>query len=710
MGTRLYTLLSALLEQLNAERDRWPLWIPVFLGAGVALYYGLAVEPPLWVGPVSLSLCFIFGFFSRFRLAWALIALAALGFSVASLRTWQVEAPVLERNAGAVMVDGTVAQVELMPEAGQRVSLDNVSMVVEGAAPTRVRLRFKPGFPPVVVGSRIRVRAVLIPPPSPIMPGAYDFQFRAWHMGLGAIGTALTPPEVLEEAKSQRFGLLLNSVRETVARRIRVVLPGAEGGIAMAITTGETSGIPPEVLGHYRDTGLAHILVIAGLHMGMVAGLVFFVVRTGLALIPAVALWYPTKKWAATAALLVCGTYDLLAGLPLPATRAFIMAAFVLVGVLIDRGALSMRLWALAAVLILLAEPEQVVGPSFQMSFAAVGTLIATYEVMGPLLAKTRRRYRGRGGRVGVWLGRMALTTLAAGSATTVYGLYHFNRIAVYQLVANMMAVPVTGVAVMPFAVLSLVLMPFGLEEYGLVPLGWGIAAIDWIAAWVAGWPAAQITPPVLPTWGLLLFSVGGLWVCLWRGSWRWWGLPLMVAALSSMAFAHPPDILVDGKGKSYGLRMGDGSLLISSRGRMLNDIWGRRAGPRSEEWWPKRSHSNDGRVSCDENGCLYRNGSVVVALVRTELGLPAACSGPEVVISAVPIRDPCRGARVVVDRFDLWRRGAYAIWLENDGSVRMENVAGWQGDRPWSLHPKPRKPRPKGETKFWDDGAGEED
>jgi competence protein ComEC len=698
-----------------AERDRWPLWIPVFLGGGIALYYGLPVEPPLWVGPMALAVCVAAGVAARRRLPWLALALclglAALGFAVAQMRTMRVAAPVLERNAGTVMVEGTIAQVELMPEGGQRAVLDDVAVTVDGATPTRIRLRFKPDVPPLVVGSRIRVRTVLIPPPPPVMPGAYDFPLRAWYMGLGAIGTALGQPETLTEPETrQGLRLILNHIRHTIAERIRAVLPGPEGGIAMAITTGETSGVPAAVLATYRDTGLAHILVIAGLHMGMVAGLVFFLVRVGLALIPPLALRIPTKKWAASAALLVCGTYDLLAGLPLPATRAFIMAALVLIGVLIDRGTLTIRLWALAAVVILLVEPEQVAGPSFQMSFAAVGTLIATYEIMGPVLANIRRRHRGRLAGAALWLGRMALTTMAAGTATTVYGLYHFNRIALYQLAANMMAVPVTGVAVMPFAVLSLALMPFGLEQYGLVPLGKGIAAIDGIAAWVAGWPSAQLSAPVLPTWGLLVFSAGGLWLCLWRGTWRWWGLALMVVGLSSMAWVRPPDILVDGSGKSYGLRMADGSLLISSRGRILNDTWGRRAGPRSEEWWPKRSHSNDGRVSCDETGCLYRTGRTVVALVRTEPGLSAACSGPDIVISAVPIHDPCKGARVVIDRFDLWRRGAHALWLENDGSVRMETTAGRQGDRPWALHPKPRKPRPKEEPRFWDDGVGAED
>jgi len=289
----------------------------------------------------------------------------------------------------------------------------------------------------------------------------------------------------------------------------------------------------------------------------------------------------------------------------------------------------------------------------------------------------------------------MALTTMAAGTATTVYGLYHFNRIAIFQVAANLLAVPVVGVAVMPFAVAALVLMPFGLEALALVPLGWGIAVINWIAAWVAGWPSAQVVAPVLPTWGLIVFSLGGLWLVLWRGGWRYWGLPVMAAGLLSMAFGRPPDLVVDGRGQAFGVRTADGALLISRGGRVLRDTWGRRAGPAAPGRWHKMGRSDDGSLSCDFEICLYRTGERVVALVKDEDAIDAACAGPEVVISAVPIRQTCQGARTVVDRFDLWRRGAHALWLEPNGRVRVETVAAWQGDRPWSLHPKPRHPRP---------------
>jgi competence protein ComEC len=245
----------------------------------------------------------------------------------------------------------------------------------------------------------------------------------------------------------------------------------------------------------------------------------------------------------------------------------------------------------------------------------------------------------------------------------------------------------------MPLVIATLVLMPLGAENLALVPLGWGIAAMNWVAEWVGGWPGARVVAPVLPGWGLAVFTLGGLWLCLWRGGWRLWGVPVMAAGLLPMALWHAPDILVDGRGQAFGVRGADGALLMSRGGR-LAETWGSRAGPVTAERWPKQGRSADGRLSCDPDLCFYRTGARVVALVRDESGLDEACSGAEVVVSAVPVRESCPGARMVVDRFDLWRRGAHALWLEADGRVRVATVRAGQGERPWSLDPKPR-PRP---------------
>ncbi|MGE5476727.1 MAG: ComEC/Rec2 family competence protein [Bacteroidales bacterium] len=683
-----------------AERDRWPLWLPVFLGAGISLYFAVPAEPPLWLGGAAMAgtLALAWGLRKRPTLLAAALPLAlmALGFAAAELRAWQVAAPVLERPSGLVHVEGRVEEVEPLAGGGQRITLDRVRAEVDGARPERVRVKLK-SEQPVSVGSRVAATALLMPPPQPSAPGAFDFARHAWFLGLGAIGTVQGELEVLEDEPAEglaRIGLGLNELRRAITRRILDVLPAdGTGAVAAALVAGETGAIPRPVLDDYRDSGLAHILSISGLHMSLAAGLVFFVVRGGLALVPAVALRQPIKKWAAAVALLTTFFYMLLAGAPVPAQRSFLMTGIVLVAVLLDRLALSMRLVAWAAVVVLLLAPEALVGPSFQMSFAAVAALIAAYEVLTPRLAAWRADHPGLVAAGGHYVAGVVLSTLVAGAATAVYGAYHFNRFAVWSVVANALAVPLSAIA-MPFAALGLLLMPLGLDHWAWVPMGWAVAAVNWVAAMVAHWPAAAITLPVLPLWGLVSFTLGGCWLLLWRQRWRLWGMLPMLAGLASMAFDHPPDLLVDSRGYAMGVRTADGALLVNRGGRILRETWMRRAGPEAGERWPKQGRSRDGRLSCDALGCVYRVDAAQVALVREDAGVDAACASAKVVVSAVPIRHACRGPALVVDRFDLWRRGAHALWLTPSGA-HVETVAGWQGDRPWAHKPHRRKKPP---------------
>jgi competence protein ComEC len=343
-------------------------------------------------------------------------------------------------------------------------------------------------------------------------------------------------------------------------------------------------------------------------------------------------------------------------------------------------------------VVILLWEPEELIGPSFQMSFAAVVAMIAAYEALTAKQAAWRAEHPGWLPAIGLYVAGVVLSTLIAGFATAVYGIFHFNRFAVWSVAANMIAVPLTGFWVMPWALLMFLLLPFGLEALALVPMGWGVEAVNRVALWVASWPSSAITLPILPLWAMVVFTLGGCWLCLWRGRWRFWGLVPMALALASMSLARPPDLLVDGRGDGMAVRAGDGTLALNGKGgRILKETWTRRAGPVAQERWPKKSSSRDGKLRCDESGCLWRTEGRVVALVKDEQNPEKACAGADIVVSSVPLRGTCRGARVLIDRFDLWRRGPHALWLGPDG-IRIETVAAWQGDRPWAWHPHPRK------------------
>ena len=419
--------------------------------------------------------------------------------------------------------------------------------------------------------------------------------------------------------------------------------------------------------------------------MGLVAGLVFFAVRAGLALLPSVALRYPIKKWAAAAAALGAFAYLFLAGATVPTQRAFLMLGLVLLGVGLDRSAVSMRLVAWAAFAILLLHPESLLSASFQMSFAAVTALVAAYEALR-LKSLTRRGEMGLAGRAGLYLAGVALSSVVAILATAPFAVHHFNRLAWFGLAANLAAVPLTAFWIMPWALDAFLLMPLGWEAAALTPMGWGTEALIAVAETVAGWPGSATIVPLLPLWGLVLVALGGLWLCLWQRGWRVLGLAPVAAGLLTMTLHRPPDVLITGDGRLMAVREPHGELSLSSDrvARFSAGIWLRRAGQASASVWPTTGVAAGGWLRCDPLGCIYRAQGQVVALVRDGRALAEDCRVATVMVSLEPVpRRRCPGPEVLVDRFDLWRNGAHALRL-GPGAVDVESVRDHRGARPW--------------------------
>ena len=678
-------------EALAAERERWALWLPVCLGTGIAVYFALDDEPSIWIGPLGFAAAACIGLVGRRQTACMLlfvaVATAALGFTLAQVRTSWVAAPVLEKRTGPVQVTGRLVAEERRVK-GRRIVLDHLTIqrVPPERMPARIRVTVRKMPIDAQPGDRISVRAILSPPPAPAAPGAFDFSRRAYFQRLGGVGFAISHVQLTERGPLDSLGLTIQRMRHGVTTRILSAMESPAGPVAAALTTGERGAIPKHVLRAMRDAGLAHLLAISGLHIGLVAGILFFVVRFLLAAIPPVALRYPVKKWAALLALTGAFFYLLLSGATVPTQRAFLMLAVVLAAVVFDRTAISMRLVAWAAVLVLLIAPESLLSASFQMSFAAVTALVAVYEA----LAGRSSAWRAGAGRVrklGLHVSGVLLTTVVAGLATAPFALYHFNRFALYGVAANLIAVPLTGLWIMPWAICAFALMPLGLEALALAPMGWGIDAVITVAETVAAWPGAVALAPAMPSIGLVIAAIGGLWFCLWRRRWRVLGLGAVVAGLATIAFVRPPDVLVNGTGRLMAVRTSSGGLAVSSsrRSKFEVETWLRRAGLARAAPWPREGLSKDGELGCNNLGCIYRTGGRTVALVRHRAALDEDCARATVVISAIPVRGRrCRRAAVVIDRFDLWRRGAHALWLD-PGGVRVRTVAEASGRRPWS-------------------------
>jgi competence protein ComEC len=411
---------------------------------------------------------------------------------------------------------------------------------------------------------------------------------------------------------------------------------------------------------------------------------VFWVLRALLALWPALALTQPIKKWAAVAAFASASFYLAISGSSGPAVRSYLMLSMMLLGVLADRPALSMRAVALAALALLAFEPEGIVDPSFQMSFAAVIGLIALAEWGSSrprdeaALTRAARIWR----RARRYVIGMLLASTVATLATTPFAIYHFDRAAAYSLLANFLAEPVVAFVIMPSAAIAVILMPFGLEAGPLHLMGSGVHVMTDIAHWVAALPGAATLVRAWPVAALSAIVFGGLWIALWRLKWRWLGLAPIALGFAAIFASAPPDLLIARDGQSAALRGSDGRLIIL--GEHPDDYtaaqWLLRDGDRREVAAARAG------ARCDGLGCVAgaKDGRIVALSLRAG-ALPDDCARAQIIVSAVPVRRTCRGPELVLDRFDVARDGASAVTFGANGLV-VDTVAAERGKRPWSV------------------------
>ena len=460
-------------------------------------------------------------------------------------------------------------------------------------------------------------------------------------------------------------------------------LPGPEGAVAATLFTGLGTAIPPNDRAAFRDSGLAHLLAVAGLHIGIVMGLVMGATRIGLAAWEYAALRWPCKQIAAVTALIVGAGYVMLTGMHVPVLRSFAMAALVTLGVAVGRRAISMRGLALAALALMAVAPQEVLGVSFQMSFAAVMALIAGYEVMRPSLSRINRH------RVLHHAATLVLTSLLAGVASAPFGAYHFGRVQAYFILANLVAVPLTATLVMPAGLLALLLMPVGFEQIALLPMGWWLDAVLFVARIVASWPAASFGVPHMPAWGLAVTALGMAWLGLWRSRLRLGGIPVILAGLASGLVSPPADLLVGPDARLIALR--SPAYLQSRPGasRFVLESW--------QQYWaeslsvPFPESGPPGAIQCDLSGCRIERHGATVLLARADK--PAECGLIALVVSSEPARSVCP-ALPRIDRFTVWRDGAHAVWLR-DGAATVVSDRAYRGDRPWVSPPPAPGPHP---------------
>jgi len=649
-------------------------WAIVAFGAGIALYFGLPFEPSLAVVGISLLILFMA---LRWRSGSFVLIVAFMLFAGLGRAGWHSQAVktlTLPERPLTYDVTGWVEDIE-RGSRGLRWIVRVESLDGEGRAPERIRVNV--GEREIKVGQGVALRARLSAPPAPALPGGYDSARAAYYRGIGAYGQLYeVEPIDLRVGFEESFARGLASWRHGVADQIAASAPKETAGLQSALITGVRYRIQDDEYQAMRDAGLAHIVAISGLHMGVFAGYAYAAMSFLLACSP-LGRRQDMRKWAAGAALIVATFYLALSGASVSTQRAYIMIAVWLGAVILERQPFSLRSVSVAAFITLMVHPESLLSAGFHMSFAAVAALIVVY---GAWNARREIFPQGRFRRAVNGMSSLAATSAIAGTATAGYAVLHFGRLAKYGLPANLAAMPLFTFVTMPMAMVALLVMPLGLETVPLAVMGWSLGVVLSIAEGVSAWPGAVAVTPGAGQVALITFTVGLLLLLLGRERLRLAGLMTLLAIpltayklpLPEMRVSNQGYVTVMEAGQLYGLNLrGD------RFGRML---FAERAGV------PEEVLSLSNIARCDDLGCDLEIGEQRIAIVHAPSEVAMACRSADLVILTERSANPnalrnC--AAVLVDEASLRETGALDVWISGGVEMRAVKTEG-RATRPW--------------------------
>ncbi len=677
--------------------DEWRMLAALLcFSIGIGVYFALSFEPPLSViiSLATLSTGLVLTFKKStpiLRNVLIAIMLILLGLTLAQIRSQIIAAPILDREFASGL-SGTVVSLEKRAAGHTVLTLQNVVLTRANISiPSNlglrltVRTQIAANLQP---GEGVRTFARLGPPSGPVMPGAFDFARLSWFRGIGGIGIALAPVERSGQA-NKTFMTRVQHVRDTVANKAQNAIEGEAGALAGALLAGSRGRLSEKFQDQMRDAGLAHVLAISGLHLGLMTTVIFFCVQKILSLFPALVGRYPARKPAAIIALLGALGYLALSGFSLPTQRAFVMVSIGIIAVLADRKVLSLRSVILAAFAVLITQPESLMTVGFQMSFAAVAALIVIYERFGNRLISLMRQRRGLWPRIGTFIIGSMVTTLIAEIAIAPFAIYHFNTVALYGIAANMIVIPLMSFWIMPAALVMLILMPFGLEHMAAPLLEPALNIVIYVARDISAVPGATLHLPRIPDIGMAVLLLGLLCAVIVRG--RVAALPTFIGLTALMIVWRSdilPHIVIDEGGRLFTVneQIDDNDQLLFNQkyyGKYAQEKW--RAiygGPISG---PRKLLS----AKCDLSGCIYITPSgLTIAKPSSLFAFRQDCGRVDIIITDNYWGRVCaNGKSFILDRTQLSGQGPLALFPARGGHWQIISAAEIQGYRPWSSY-----------------------
>lgn len=655
-------------NSIYLERSRLILWIPVCMMIGIIGYFQLMEEPTILMvllPVIMFSLLLIYTFeIMSLRIMTTAFLFISLGFAIIYTKTHYVNTTLLTKKLKKIKIAGTVTESDYLPHKKlHKITLKLDSNTQENLKKVKINYSDKNTLIPQV-GDSIKGIASLFPYGDPVSAYGYDFRKNAYFKGIQASGRLY---EITDLQKSETGGL--QRIRTNLSTYFRKKLSGEVAEIATALTTGQRQGITTETRNAFADSGLAHILAISGLHISLVAGLFFLILRRALSLIPAITRQYNVKKFTCFATIPATLFYVALSGFGYPAIRAFYMTMFACLAIAMDKHPFNMRSLSLTAVLILLVFPESATSVSFQLSFSAVLGLIAFYEKPWMNL-KNKSMHKNITGKIALYIFGICMTTIIATLATTPISLYYFKKLTLNSIFSNLLAIPLTGFIIMPASMLC-VLSYFTIDvEWPYFVLEQGIKLLILCAQTVSSWRGSNISCHQPAELYLCLFGFGFLWLCLFQTRLRFLGFVFMAGSLHTLTQKkHLPDIYMADQGTVIAVSENNTFYISGKQGSFFYDQWKEEAGANNIE--PLKNKE----IHLSPDITLITN----PWFMGRQFFKNFRC--PKILLSNGKIYKCQRYSEQVIDRDTLKKKGTHLVWLH---PFKVQSVRSTLGNRPW--------------------------
>ena len=664
---RFFKIIQTLLFE---ERDSAVLWVIAFYAFGIMLYFSFNAEPNLVFAVIISLALFIVTLCARSApaLFWILLLACAISFGVTipTIRVKILSHEIVKKKIDDVKITGVVEKI-FMQSNGTKIQIHE-PLIRQGDDQYRlskIHVHSKSKYNDFSVGDLVTFYANLMPPSGVLFPDKYDFSRHIYFEKIASSGFVVSKIRVIEYASALPILRVLENIRTKIYKSIWANMGADIAAISTSLILGEQKSISSSALEAMRKSGLSHILSVSGMHLSIVSIICFFSVRYFLSYSTYISQRFNTKKFASVVSIAVTFWYLLISGLQVAAIRSFIMVAFVLLAVLLDREENAKRSVCFAAFFILLFTPEAVFHPGFQMSFAAVLALISFFEIYVKITSNNLAlKSNGVFSKIIKYFKGVLLSSLIAGSATAMFVVYHFGNHSNYSILANLVAAPTVSLIIMPAIVFVFVLMPFGQEKIAFFALDKGVGILLKTASYFSSLKNSVVLLPPISTLPLALFVFGFLWLCLWKKAWRVFGAIPIACALLIVIIAPYPAMIIDAKYKNIIIRTKDGALLKVGGSRKISEWY--------ETQWKTNLGSTDLRTEA-------RGGSYSSTFDNYKFDAVFVDKKLEQILI-----DTGKNTKVVTAE-DLNDSGSMLVYIRN-GRINIKTAFDHESRRPWSI------------------------